>query len=172
MRNKEKIVLPVTEPTPTEQPSIVPEASETARQQTNGKSGSSSETVVQPKPLTTQERLDYIEKQFVEIDKNFQQIGAFLGKMEPLVKLSDQLAQQQASGATAPAQGAAPNILSLLAQFAPMLTGGGGQDSEMAALGKDALRSQINMSKAITDAVISKITGKAVIEVAEAVAGA
>ena len=157
---------------PIKQASTVTEASETARQPTNGKTQLPGETVVQPKPLTTQERLDYIEKQFVEIDKNFQQIGAFLGKMEPLVKFSDQLAQQQATGATAPAQGASPNILSLLAQFAPMLTGGGGQDSEMAALGKDALRSQINMSKAITDAVISKITGKAVVEAAEAVAGA
>lgn len=160
LKKPEKNAQPVTEPTPTN-----PITEE------NSAVEPSPAAVPSPPKLTTQERLDYIEKQFVEIDKNFQQIGVFLGKMEPLVKLSDQLAQQQANP-TAPAQGAAaPNILSLLSQFAPMLTGGG-QDSEMAALGKDALRSQINMSKAITDAVISKITGKAVVEVAEAVAGA
>lgn len=159
MRKPKENVQPATEPTPTEQITETPAVEP------------SPAAAPSPLKLTIQERLDYIEKQFIEIDKNFQQIGTFLGKMEPLIKLSDQLAQQQASPTAANPSGA-PNILSLLAQFAPMLTGGGGQDSEMAALGKDALRSQINMSKAITDAVISKITGKAVIEVSEAVAGA
>jgi len=49
--------------------------------------------------------------------------------------------------------------------------GGGGLDAEYMQLAKDALKSQIGMSTAITNAVVSKIVGKAATDVASAVSG-
>ena len=49
--------------------------------------------------------------------------------------------------------------------------GGGGMDGEYMQLAKDALKSQIGMSTAITNAVVSKIVGKAATDVASAVSG-
>jgi len=56
-------------------------------------------------------------------------------------------------------------LLPLLGQF----MGGGGGSDELNKLAMAALTSQINMSSAITSAVVAKITGKATSEVAEAI---
>jgi hypothetical protein len=63
--------------------------------------------------------------------------------------------------------GAIPEIAGLIREA--MKGGGGDMYSD---LGKKALMSQISMSEAITNAVVSKITGKAIQEVAEVVTGA
>jgi hypothetical protein len=76
--------------------------------------------------------------------------------------------QMQATGRTVPPQGGMGNIGSFLQMIAPFLGGGGG-DSELNALAKKALMSQINMGTAITNAVVSKIIGKATTEVASVV---
>jgi len=47
--------------------------------------------------------------------------------------------------------------------------GGGGGNPELEKLTMQVLTSQINMSQAITNAVVAKITGKATSEVAEAI---
>ena len=52
----------------------------------------------------------------------------------------------------------------------PMFMGGGGND-ELQKLAMNALTNQINMSSAITNAVVSKITAKATSDVADAVVG-
>ena len=77
--------------------------------------------------------------------------------------------------ANEPATAAQPNSMQgMIAEIMKAVQGGGGatQDSELAQLGKDAIKSQIAMSSAITQAVVSRITGKAVIEVAEKLASA
>ena len=52
-------------------------------------------------------------------------------------------------------------------QYLPMiLGGGGGETSELNKLAMESLRASINQGNAITAAVISKITGKAVTDVA------
>lgn len=76
--------------------------------------------------------------------------------------------QPQSPTTGAPPQ-AAGNLLSMLSQFAPMVMGGSGSNDELNALAMTALKSQIKMSDAISQAVISKIMGKATSEVAEAV---
>lgn len=113
--------------------------------------------------------MDTVEARLQAADMNFQKISEFLGKMEPLINLSAQLAQRQNQPQTQPQ---APNALGGIEgilQLLPSLLKADSGDSELANLGKEALRSQINMSKAITDAVVSKITSKAVVQVAEAV---
>lgn len=91
-------------------------------------------------------------------------------KLQPLVMLSERMAQQQAQpqtpGQASPDMGGWGGLLQMLPQ---LIQGGGGQDSAYVELGKQALMAQINMSKSITDAVVSKITGKAVAEVATAI---
>lgn len=50
--------------------------------------------------------------------------------------------------------------------WAQILGGGGGEDSPMQKLAMESLRASINQGNAITAAVVSKITGKAVTEIA------
>lgn len=128
------------------------------------------EEIIQAKPLTDKQRLDNIEAQLTQANANFQQIGVFIEKMNPLVALSEQIAQRQANPqpATAPPSQMGGLDLSSIGAVLKEVLGSGGTDNELAQLGKDALKSQIAMSTAITNAVVSKITGKAVVEVAEA----
>lgn len=111
-----------------------------------------------------------VEQRLQVADQNFEKIGGFLERMGPLVKLSDQIANapQPPAGASNPQPQAPANIGGLL-QMLPMLLGSGGGNDQLQKLAMNALTSQINMSSAITNAVVSKITGKATSEVAEAV---
>lgn len=58
------------------------------------------------------------------------------------------------------------------AQLIPLImkmASGGGEDSQLSGLAMTALKSQIGMSQAITNAVVAKIMGKATSDVADAV---
>ncbi len=152
-----------------EQLSTVSQVSETVIDANNGKTDRAPETNVQSKPKpTTEERLDVIEKILEQVDQNFQQTGTLFTRLEPLIALSDQLKNQQAQPVQQSQQGGYGDLLKEI--LGSLKTSGGSTDSELAQLGKDALKSQIAMSTAITNAVVSKITGKAVVEVAEVLA--
>lgn len=103
--------------------------------------------------------------------KNFEIIQSSFNELKPLVQLSREVeqarAQTQATGGTTPQTGGFD--LSAFLKILPSLMGGG--DNQFAELGKKALMSQINMSNAITNAVVAKIAGKATSGVAEAVTG-
>ena len=120
-------------------------------------------------PLT--EWMKTVDARFAVAEANFKQIGEFLTRIEPLAKLGDQITAKQNNPEAQiqpQPQGGIGGLGGLL-QILPQILGGGSPDSELAQLGKDALKSQIAMSTAITNAVVSKITGKAVAEVAEVV---
>ena len=80
-----------------------------------------------------------------------------------------QLAAMQQMGQNTPQGGGGFNLDQLLPAL--ISSGGGGMDEEYMTLAKDALKSQIGMSTAITNAVVSKIIGKAATEVAAVVTG-
>jgi hypothetical protein len=67
-----------------------------------------------------------VEQKLVIAEKNFQKIGEFLTRMEPLVKLSEQVKQQQATGATAPVQASGGFDLMRILEAITKFTGGGG----------------------------------------------
>ena len=80
---------------------------------------------------------------------------------------------QQGGGSPTPG----PGVMSLLGQLAPLL-GGGGQDSEMVNLTKEmmkvnieSMKTDIGFSKAIKNALVAKITGKAIGSTAEKILG-
>lgn len=126
-------------------------------------------TMETPKPKSQKERIEQLEAALAQADKNFQDMNDYLKKLEPLVAFSEQLAQRQAQPQAPASPGMMGGNEAILGEVLKAFMGGSGAsntDSEMIELGKQALQSQIGMSKAITDAVISKITGKAVAEVA------
>lgn len=146
------------ENTPTKQASSFQQESETAIDANNGKSRAPDETNVQPepKPLTTSERIALIEQQLAQADKNFQQIGTFIERMEPLIKLSTQIQQQQQ---VAPAPQGSPDVAGLL--NSPMikeLLGGGGQNSVLEEYG----RQYMDLSGFVVKEVFKNIVPEAV----------
>ena len=64
-----------------------------------------------------------VEQKLAVAEQNFQKIGSFLERMEPLVKLGEQIQQRQTQPSTPPATGGF-DIGSLL-QLAPAFLGGG-----------------------------------------------
>ena len=124
---------------------------------------------MEAKPLSTKGEITLIKQQLAQVDKNFVAIGKFFETLKPLQELATQIAARQSQPAAAAPAGGGQDILVEILKGV-MQSGGGSSDSEMAALGKQALMSQIELSKAITSAVTAKITGKAVAEVADAVA--
>lgn len=108
--------------------------------------------------------------------ENFDIIQRTFDKLEPLVQLSAQVQQAQAQQpmAGSPPQTGQGGALGGIMQLIPYILqgGGGGGNEQLQKLAMDALTNQINMSSAITNAVVAKITGKATSEVAEVVTGA
>jgi hypothetical protein len=159
---------PVKENAPTEQTSSVPIASETAIDANNGESLNQEKTIVQPKPkpLTTQERIDRIEQQLAQANDNFQEIGVFLGKMEPLITLSEQIKQQQATPQAAPAnqQGGQSELLKEV--LGAIKSGGGGQSSVLEEYG----RQYMDLSGFVVKEVFKNIVPEAVTRMESAAA--
>jgi hypothetical protein len=164
LKKQKNPAQPAKENVPTEQASSVPIASETAIDANNGKDRSREKTVVQPepKPLTTQERIDRIEQQLTQANQNFQEISVFLGKMEPLIQLSEQIKQQQANPQTAPVSPAPQGGLDIasIMQTAKELgiTGGGGQNSVLEEYG----RQYMDLSGFVVKEVFKNIVPEAV----------
>lgn len=92
-----------------------------------------------PVKLKPDQRLALLEAQMQQADQNFKQIGTFLTEMEPLLKLSKQLAERQKAAEQAGVQpvgqqpqqgGGAGGLMANAGQFMPflmqMLQGGGG----------------------------------------------
>jgi hypothetical protein len=63
----------------------------------DGKNSTSIEQTskIDEKPLTSEERLARLEVWMAQADKNFSEVGAFLTKLEPLIKLSNDVAARQ-----------------------------------------------------------------------------
>lgn len=155
---KRKIVQPVKENTPTEQTFYSETVSETARDANNGKDIGQEKTVVQ-KPLTISERMNLIEQQLSQADKNFQQIGVFIEKMAPLIELSNRVSQQQQAPVPTTPQGNT-DVMSLLnsPMIKELLGSGGGQNSVLEEYG----RQYMDLSGFVVKEVFKNIVPEAV----------
>lgn len=97
---------PATEPMPTEETAKV-------------------KATASPKALTMKQRLEQLESYTVQ---NFQRIGEFLTKLEPLTKAIEASTSQQA----APSQGGNSSVgLGSILQFLPQILGGGGSSNQL-----------------------------------------
>ena len=163
---KKKIVPPVTEDKPVKdalpdisdyKPPQVPEAEPVLE----------SRQLVEKK-LTQAERLEKIEAQLPQIENNFKQIAGYLDKMTPLLDLATQIQarQQQAQSNPAPMdampQKGGFDMASIFQMLAPLL--GGGQssslDQEYINLAKESIKTDIDFTKSIKNALVSGIISK------------
>lgn len=116
---------------------------------------------------------DYV----TENERRWQVVAQELETLKPFISAFNQYQAKQAQQVTSnpsssPIAGSAsPGGIGGLFEALPLIMKlmGGGGNNEFADLGKKALMSQINMSTAITNAVVSKIAGKATSEVADAI---
>ena len=111
-----------------------------------------------------------VDQKFKEIEVWTHSVSNTIKGLDPLVDLAKKMgqAQQQTqqTGQTQ-AQGGLGGLGALLPAVMQAFAGGGGNND----LANKALASQINMANAITNAVISKIAGKATSDVANDVIG-
>jgi alanyl-tRNA synthetase len=117
-----------------------------------------------------------VEARLQAADKNFEVIAGTINKLEPLISLSAQVAQRQIQPQaqavpTSPTSGLdMASLMNIVAQAVG--SGGGGGNDLLQALSMESLRADIELSKTLKSAVVSKIAGKAVSEVTGSVLGA
>jgi len=115
--------------------------------------------------------MNTVEVRFQAIEENMpEQIQNAMSKAieNAQTKQREAYAKAMQEGKDPQGQGGGQGLGQLM-RFLPMLMGGGGQDSEMAALTKEmmkvnieSIKTDIGFSKAIKNALVSKITGEAI----------
>lgn len=169
----EKIVMPYTTkkktknvpPVTVEAEPVKPEAPEEIEGPATTEDKEAAQEIVEAKPLTAEERLFQLETKLGNLDRQFEQAinedRQVLNKLMPLIQLSEQIqAQQQAtqqnvSNAQPIPRGATiADLIQIINTFAGQ---GGGGDSELAQLGKESLKADIELSRTLKSAVVSSI---------------
>jgi hypothetical protein len=119
----------------------------------------------EPKPLTIDERLAMLEKNWEIAAANFTEIQkAFVSLQQTLTQLGTSMQQRPAAG------GDATSTLAEVAKLLPeVLKGGGGDNSLMNQLAMESLRADIDFTKTLKNAVMSKLISPTAQKVAEAV---
>jgi hypothetical protein len=152
-KKKQTNVQPATEPAPTEPPAA--EEQPTPFNRTLIEKEFSKNPLLKGFAKYLSPMLDYfesVEARLQAADLNFQKIGEFLNRMEPLVKLGEQIQQRQtqaqATGVSAPSVSGS-DVMGLISQFAPLLMGGG----------SNPMQDKINeLSVKLLDNALQKIT--------------
>ena len=115
-----------------------------------------------------------VELRLQAADKNFQILGSTITKLEPLIVLSQQVAQKQAAQPQQ-TQSFAPGVLDI-ASLMPIIVealksqGAGGSDI-LQQLAMESLKADIDLSKTFKSAVLARISSNAVVQIAGAVIG-
>lgn len=115
-----------------------------------------------------------VEARFKIAEQNFNAIDKGLTSLAPLIQYAEKMKNPQPAQEENAQPQAPQGLGGGLAQILPYIMqamGSGGGDNSFNEMAKSALMSQINMSKAITNAVVSKITAKATSDVANQIAG-
>ncbi len=114
-----------------------------------------------------------VETRLQAADKNFQVIASTINKLEPLISLSAQVAQRQtvpqpAQQAQNPMGGLDMGSILQLVTEAMKGTSSSSNDV-LQTLAMDSLKADIELSRTMKSAVLSKIAGKAVSQVVDSV---
>jgi hypothetical protein len=127
-----------------------------------------------PIPLTPNQRIDKLEH---EVEGAFKQL---VERLAPVIQLSDQLAQANQQQSQQPQQNAQaqPNVLGALQElqglvpiFQAFTGAGGGTDNRLNELAMKSLEMDIDLSRTLKGAVVSKILGGTAGTIADAVTG-
>jgi hypothetical protein len=121
--------------------------------------------IVEAKPLTVKEEIALIKHELAQADENFKTINGFLGKMEPLIKLSEQLAARQNQTPTAGEPQAGSFNAGSLLQLIPQLLGSGGGSNpigeeitkKIVDAGLDSMFSGQRFLKAVQDKMLQNM---------------
>jgi len=123
--------------------------------------------IVEPeRRLTQAERLEKIETQLEQAEKNFVSIAGYLDKMSPLLELAAQIQARQSQvqqNPEVPQQKGGFDMSNIFQMLGPLLSGGSqasSLDQEYINLAKESIKTDIDFTKSIKNALVSGIISR------------